>query len=117
MGETLFKGIVPAVLTPLDADGVAEERLRRHIDFLVERGVHGLYPTGTTGEGVLLSENDRRRVAEIVIDQAAGRIPVMIHVGHLSTRVTVELARHAVSVGADAVGVVAPYFYTFTQAQ
>lgn len=124
-----FTGIFPAVLTPIRTAGktdtgtraeiaeVAEEALRKHVDFLIEAGVHGLYPAGTTGEGPVLSHRQRRRLAEIVVDQAAGRVPVMVHVGDISTEGTIALAVHAAEIGAAAIGVVTPYYYPLTQAQ
>lgn len=115
--STKFLGIFPAVLTPFDSSGIAEEALRRHIDFLIDAGVHGLYPVGSAGEGPLLDHERRKRVAEIVVDQAAGRVPVMVHVGDISTEGTIALARHAADIGASAIGVVTPYYYPLTQAQ
>jgi len=112
-----FAGIFPAVLTPIDAGVILEEALRRHVEFLIGAGVHGLYPLGTTGEGPLLDPSARKRVAEIVVDQVRGRVPVMVHVGDLSTDGTIALARHAAEIGADAVGAVTPYYYSLTQAQ
>lgn len=112
-----FSGVIPAVLTPIREGRVAEQPLRAHVDALIEAGVHGLYPVGTAGEGPLLSDEERRRAAEIVVEQAAGWVPVMVHVGHISTKGTVALARHARDIGADAIGVVTPYFYSLTQQQ
>ncbi|MGE5481849.1 MAG: dihydrodipicolinate synthase family protein [Bacteroidota bacterium] len=113
-GSSMFKGVVTALLTPYDEQGaVAEKALRKHVDFLIEAGVQGLYPCGSAGEGIVLPVAQRQRVAEIVLDQVGGRIPVMMHVGAVSTEDTVELARHAKNLGAQAIGVVAPCFYTY----
>ncbi len=115
MGESsLFQGVVTALLTPYDEQGgVAERALREHVEFLIGAGVRGLYPCGSAGEGIVLTVAHRKRVAEIVLDQVGGRIPVMVHVGAVSTEDTVELARHAREAGAQAIGVVAPPFYTY----
>lgn len=111
-----FEGVVPAVLTPYRNGDIDEKALRTLVRFLCDKGVHGLYPCGTTGEGMLLSASERKKVAEIVVDEAHGRVPVMVHVGAISTAETIELARHAQSIGAQAIGVVAPYFYSVDKA-
>lgn len=109
--EKKFCGVIPALLTPFRDDRVDTEALKRLVDFLIENGVHGLYPCGTTGEGMLMNSAERKLVAETVVEAAKNRVPVMVHVGAFSTSETVDLALHARSIGADAVGVVAPYFY------
>ncbi|NLV92496.1 MAG: dihydrodipicolinate synthase family protein [Firmicutes bacterium] len=109
-----FHGVIPALLSPFRVDGrVDTDAIIALVDFLIDKGVHGLYPCGTTGEGMLLNSTERKEVAEAVVDAANGRVPVMVHVGSFSTTETVELAQHARSIGADAIGVVAPYFYKF----
>lgn len=107
-----FGGVIPALLTPFKGGTVDTAALARLVDFLIESGVHGLYPCGTTGEGMVMSAAERKLVAETVVRVARDRIPVMVHVGAASTAETVELALHARSIGAAAIGVVAPYFYS-----
>ena len=105
-------GVIPAVLTPFTAEGrVDEQALRRYIDFLIDAGVHGLFPLGTNGAGPLLSIADRQLVAATVVSQAAGRVPVIIHTGAISTEETVALTRHAHEIGANAAAVVAPWYF------
>jgi 4-hydroxy-tetrahydrodipicolinate synthase len=105
-------GVIPAMLTPFDANGkVDEAALRQYVEFLLARGVHGLFPCGTNGEGLLLSLEERKRVATIVVEQVDGRVPVIVHTGAINTEQTIELTKHAKSIGADAVGVVAPYYF------
>lgn len=105
-------GVIPAVLTPFTAEGrVDEQALRKYIDFLIAAGVHGLFPLGTNGAGPLLSTADRQFVAATVVNQAAGRVPVIIHTGAISTEETVALTRHAQEIGADAAAVVAPWYF------
>ncbi|MGE5553026.1 MAG: dihydrodipicolinate synthase family protein [Betaproteobacteria bacterium] len=107
-----LKGVVVAVHTPLTASAeVHEEALRQHIDFLVSAGVHALFPLGTMGEGIFLSDGQRQRALEIVVDQVRKRVPVVAQVTSNSTAATVALCRHAQSAGADGVAVIAPYFY------
>lgn len=110
--NAVFHGVVPALLTPFRNDQVDTAALRRLVDFLVDHGVHGLYPNGTTGEGMLMNAAERMLVAETVVETVRGRVPVMVHVGSFSTSETIALARHAKSIGADAIGVVSPYFYS-----
>lgn len=107
-----FHGVIPALLTPFQNDRVDTQALKELVDFLIEGGVHGLYPNGTTGEGMLMNTSERKLVAETVLEAAGGRVPVMVHVGSFSTAETIELAQHAQSIGADAIGVVSPYFYS-----
>jgi 4-hydroxy-tetrahydrodipicolinate synthase len=105
-------GVIPALLTPFAADGqVNEPALRTYVDFLIDRGVHGLFPLGTNGAGPMISAPQRRQVAEIVVSQAAGRVPVVVHTGAASTEEAVDLTRHAHEIGANAAAVVAPWYF------
>ncbi|HZD57793.1 MAG TPA: dihydrodipicolinate synthase family protein [Anaerolineales bacterium] len=107
-----FYGLVCPILTPFDENGqIDPSAARKLVDFLVEQEVDGLMPGGTTGEGMLLTIEERKRLAEIVVEQAAGRTKVIVHTGCISTAETVELSVHARQVGADAVSVITPYFY------
>jgi 4-hydroxy-tetrahydrodipicolinate synthase len=113
-----FHGVITAVMNPYEADGrIAEKPLRDHVEFLIGAGVHGLYPCGSAGECAVLDSESRKRIAEIVIDQTSQRVPVMVHVGASSTEETGELATHALEIGADAIGVVTPYYYPYTSSQ
>jgi len=104
-------GILAAVSTPFTADGdVDEPRLRAHVDFLIDNGLHGLVPNGSTGEFAALTMDERKRVTEVVIDQTAGRVPVAPQTGSTRTAEAVELSKHAADAGADAVLVVAPFY-------
>lgn len=109
-----IRGVICPMVTPLDAEGQIDERAtRRLIDFLLARGVDVLFPAGTNGEGLLFSLDERRRLAEIVVQHVAGRVPVILHTGCLSTRDTIALTQHARDTGATAAAVVVPYFYSF----
>jgi 4-hydroxy-tetrahydrodipicolinate synthase len=104
-------GILAAVSTPFTATGeVDESRLRAHVDFLIDNGLHGLVPCGSTGEFAALSLDERKRVTEIVIEQAAGRVPVAPKTGSTRTADAVDLSRHAAAAGADALLVVQPFY-------
>lgn len=106
-----IEGIVTALLTPFTKGEVDEKALRGHVDFQVENGVHAIFPCGTMGEGPLMTTEQRERVAEIVIDQAGGRVPVIVHVGSICTATVLRLAKHADDVGADAVSSICPYYF------
>ncbi len=106
-----FEGILPAMVTPMHADGSVDEAgLAKLTERLIVAGNGGLIPNGSTGEFQTLSNAERRRVTEVVVDAAAGRVPVAPHTGALSTREAIELSQHAQKVGASAVMVVPPFY-------
>lgn len=108
-------GVIPPMLTAFDKEGNFDEKAQREIvSFLVDK-VQGLYPCGTYGSGPLMSVEERMRVAEVVIDEVGGKIPVIMHVGSAATRSVVELARHAEKTGAIAVAAVPPIYYGFKE--
>lgn len=105
-------GVYPALLTPFYENGsVNYDALEKHVEFLISKDVNGLFPLGTTGEGMLMSTDERKEVARQVVRFAEGRLPVVIHVGDQTTEGTVELARHAEEIGASGVSVICPYFF------
>lgn len=104
-------GIVPAMITPMHADeSIDEGGLRRLTRHLIGRGVHGLFPGGSQGEFFALTPDERRRVLEVTLEAAAGEVFVVAHVGAVTTREAVALARHAEGAGADVVAATTPYF-------
>lgn len=109
---TELAGVFSAVATPFSpADGeVDEETLRALVERTIAGGVHGLVPGGSTGEFATQTLDERRHVLEVVVEQAAGRVPVVPHVGAMTTRDAVSLARHAQSNGATAIMAVAPFY-------
>jgi N-acetylneuraminate lyase len=105
-------GVLPALLTPYDSEGlVSEEMLRRLVALHIQLGVSGLYICGGAGEGVLLNVAERKLVTEIVVREARKRIPVIVHVGSVRTEDAAQLAAHAEKVGADVIASVPPFFY------
>jgi 4-hydroxy-tetrahydrodipicolinate synthase len=108
----LFHGVLPALITPFTDDGEAidEHALAAIVDRLVGAGVGGLVPGGSTGEFTTLTNAERRRLIELTVEAAAGRVPVVAGTGALSTRETVELSVHAERAGAAAVMIVPPYY-------
>jgi 4-hydroxy-tetrahydrodipicolinate synthase len=106
----MFKGSLPALITPFKNGEVDEEGFRSFVEWQIEEGSDGLVPVGTTGESPTLSHDEHKRVVEICIDQAKGRVPVVAGAGSNSTAEAVELTAHAKEAGADAVLVVTPYY-------
>ncbi len=111
MGER-FEGIIPALITPFtdDLSAVDEEGLRENVSRLVEAGVHGVVPAGSTGESSTLSHAEHRRVIEVVVDEVNGKVPVIAGAGSNSTWEALELSTYAEDVGADAILSVVPYY-------
>lgn len=108
-----LSGIIPALLTPFDSAGeVNAAALRDLIEFHIAQGVAGEFVCGWSGEGLLLTEAERRLVAETAIDAARGRVPVIVHTGALTTGESVRLSAHAQADGADAVSVKLPMIYS-----
>lgn len=111
---TQIRGVIPAMLTCFDEQENADPvRTRELTEFLVNAGVDGLYLTGSTGICYTMTAEERMQVVETVIDQVAGRIPVIVHVGDIGTKKSIELARHAEKAGADAISSVPPFYWNF----
>ncbi len=112
----MFKGNLVALITPMRADGTLDEAaLEAFVDWQIEQGTHGLVPVGTTGESPTLSHDEHKRVVEITIAVARGRVPVIAGAGSNSTAEAIDLTRHARQAGADAALVVTPYYNKPTQ--
>ncbi|MFB9124078.1 4-hydroxy-tetrahydrodipicolinate synthase [Paraburkholderia dipogonis] len=111
-----FKGIVPALITPMTpAEEVDEAGLRTLIERLIGAGVHALFVLGTNGEFIGLSEAEKLRIAAIAVEQARGRVPVIAGTGAYATRDVIELNAKMQDTGVDAVSVITPYFNGATQ--
>jgi len=111
----MFEGIMTALVTPLGNGEVDEDALRKLVDWQLDGGIHGLVPCGTTGESATLSHAEHHRVTDIVIEQAAGRAPVVAGTGSNSTWEAIELTRHAKQAGASAALLITPYYNRPTQ--
>ncbi|OJY76967.1 MAG: 4-hydroxy-tetrahydrodipicolinate synthase [Rhodospirillales bacterium 70-18] len=112
----MFKGSLVALITPMRADGSLDEKAcANFVDWQIKHGTHGVVPVGTTGESPTLSHAEHRRVVEIAIEVAKGRVPVIAGAGSNSTAEAIELTRHARQAGADAALVVTPYYNKPTQ--
>ncbi|KAE8342317.1 hypothetical protein BDV24DRAFT_173900 [Aspergillus arachidicola] len=112
MSNQELTGVMVALITPFTDDGskIDEGRLKSHIDRLLQAGVHGLVPGGSTGEFTVLSLAERKQLTELCVKYAAGSVPVVAGTGATSTQEAVELAKHAGEVGAAAVMVVPPFY-------
>lgn len=105
-------GVTTAMVTPFNKKGAVNlNAVVELTEFLIEKGVHGLYPLGTTGEMLRLNENERKQIAEAVIQTNSGRVTVYIHIGAMTLTESVALACHAVDAGADGIGVMTPVFF------
>lgn len=112
----MFRGIIPPTVTFFKDDGSLDSDVNRtHVDFLIDRGVHGLYVLGTTGEFIHMNLKEREQHATEVVQHVNGRVPVIIGTGTTSTRETIRLSRHAQGIGADAVAIITPYFWTLSE--
>ncbi|MCX7787982.1 MAG: dihydrodipicolinate synthase family protein [Spirochaetes bacterium] len=109
-----FNGIIPPVISCFDKEGRFDPARQRDIVRFLAQYVQGFYPCGTYGSGPLMSVEERKKVAEVVIREK-GNTFVIVHVGTANTADTVELARHAEAAGADAVGAIPPYYYHYPQ--
>ncbi|KAI1358953.1 hypothetical protein F5Y08DRAFT_350111 [Xylaria arbuscula] len=112
MSSQELKGILVALITPFTENqkSIDVPSLHSHINRLIEAGVHGLVPGGSTGEFTALSLDERKQLVEEVVKAAAGRVPVVAGIGGLSTEQNIDLATHAAAAGASAVMVVPPFY-------
>ena len=110
MPDPLFHGVLPALITPFRDGALDEDAFVALVERQIAGGVHGLVPVGTTGETATLSHDEHRRVVELCVKTAAGRVPVVAGAGSNSTAEAIELVRHAKTVGADGALVVTPYY-------
>lgn len=112
----MFKGSLVALITPMRPDGAVDEAaFERFVDWQITEGTHGLVPVGTTGESPTLTHDEHKRVVEITIAVARGRVPVIAGAGSNSTAEAISLAKNAKAAGADAALVVTPYYNRPTQ--
>lgn len=112
----MFQGSLVALITPMRQDGSIDEKAyAEFVDWQIKEGTHGVVPVGTTGESPTLSHEEHKRVTEIAIEVAKGRIPVIAGAGSNSTEEAIDLTRHAKEAGADAALIVTPYYNKPTQ--
>ena len=113
--DSKFKGVFPALLTPFKADGsINDDSVAKLIEYNVRKGVDGFYVGGSTGEGMLLTVDERKQLFRASAEANAGRTTMIAHVGTICTDHAIELAKYAKEVGFDAISAVAPYYYSFS---
>lgn len=116
MKNVAMKGIIPPILTPMNADeGINQQELRNQVERQISAGVHGIFAFGTNGECYALTTSEKERILEIVVEQTARRVPVYAGSGCITTRETIEVSRKAQELGADVLSVIAPYFAAASQ--
>jgi dihydrodipicolinate synthase/N-acetylneuraminate lyase len=114
---TALRGALAATVTPLRRDAFDSAAVGPYVGFLAGHGLDGVLALGTTGEGVLLSADERRAVAAAFVEAARGRLQVAVHCGAQTTGETVALAEHAAAAGADAVAVIAPPYFALGEGE
>ena len=113
-----FKGVIPAVISVFRKDEELDEQgTREFIRYLMSMDIGGLYVTGSTGETWMMTAEERMRQVEIVMEEVGDKIPVVVHVGAMSTREAVKLAKHAESFGAAGVSSVPPFYFKYNADQ
>jgi len=111
MKQFKLEGVIPAVVTPFDKhEEFDEQAFRNLIEWLIEKGITGIVPCGTTGEFSLMTQQERARVIEVCVDQVNGRIPVIAGTGDTATKLVIEATKQAEDIGADAAIIVSPYY-------
>lgn len=115
MSQQELKGIFTPNIVPLDGHGeINEGELRRYVDWLIDRGVHGLYPNGSTGEFTRFTAEERRRIIAIIADQNANRVPILAGAAEANVRETISACEYYYELGVRAVAIVSPFYYKLT---
>ncbi|HOD51571.1 MAG TPA: dihydrodipicolinate synthase family protein [Candidatus Hydrogenedentes bacterium] len=109
--QFVIRGILPALMTPFKDGGVDEKMLKKLVRFQLDQGCHGFFVNGSTGDGFLMTREERRRVVEVVVSEVAGQAKVIAHVGAVSSDEAAAMAVDARKAGADAVASVPPIYY------
>jgi dihydrodipicolinate synthase/N-acetylneuraminate lyase len=117
MSDGRLQGIFTPNLVPYGPNGeINEPELRRYVDWLIEKGVHGLYPNGSTGEFTRFTTDERRRIVQIIADQNRGRVPILAGAAEANVRETLAACEYYASLGVRAVAIVAPFYYKLSPA-
>jgi dihydrodipicolinate synthase/N-acetylneuraminate lyase len=108
-----IRGMLLPIPTVFDGTGEVDEPLMREMTrFYLDAGIHALFVCGSFGQGPAMRTDQRKAVTELIVQEARGRIPVIIHIGTVDPYSAVELGQHARAIGADGIGVVGPFYYT-----
>lgn len=112
MYEKRLAGVVIPMITPMNEDSTVDDAsLKNFVNFLVEAGTNALYPNGTNGESLMMTQAEREHIAEVIAETNANRLPLFIQCGSMTTAETASHAQHAVKIGADGIGVMSPAFF------
>ena len=106
----MFRGSIPALVTPFRGEALDEEALRAHVDWQINEGSHALVPCGTTGEAVTLTREEHLRIVRITVEEAAGRVPVIAGVGGNNTRAVIDMMKAVADLGARGALAVVPFY-------
>ena len=118
MNTDFIKGVVVPILTPIDENELIDEKkLREQVDYVIEGGVLGILAFGSNGEFYVIEEDEMERGLKIMVDQAAGRVPVYFGIGAISTKKCVRLAKMAKANGAAGISILQPMFLKPTEAE
>ena len=118
MNTDFIKGVIVPIITPIDADELIDEvKLRAQVDYVIEGGVLGILAFGSNGEFYVIEEDEMEKGLKIMIDQAAGRVPVYMGIGHISTKKCCRLAKMGVNCGAAGISVLQPMFLKPTETE
>ncbi len=110
------RGIIPPIITPFTPEGKFNEPVfRQMINYLIDEGVHGIFPLGTTGEFYAFNNEETKYILKVAVEETGGRVPVYAGANHITTRGAIELVKIAEEVGADAVSVLTPMFISQSQ--
>ena len=117
MSSSRLRGIFTPNIVPLLPDGeINEPETRRYVDWLIDHGVHGLYPNGSTGEFTRFTAEERRRIIEIIADQARGRVPILAGAAEANTKETIKACEYYHQLGCRAVAIVSPFYFKLSPA-
>lgn len=109
--EQKFQGVIAVVLTPFDGEGKIDySALERLIEFMLSKGIHGMFPCGSISLGPLMKPEERKQVLEFIVKVNRERVPIIAQIGAADTRTAVDLARHAQSLAVDAVASIPPFY-------
>ena len=115
--QPIKRGVICPTVTPLKANGdVNPGMIHPLVDYLINKGIAGIYPLGSTGEGPLFTTDERKAMAAATVEAVAGRVPVIIHTGAMTTAESIDLTLHARNIGADAASVITPWYYQHSEA-
>ncbi len=111
-----FEGIIAANLTPFTEDGrLDEDAYRAHLEFMIERGIHGLFPIGTMGEGINIPLHEKKHIIDVLVDQVKDRVDIIVQGTCVNAAESIEFAKYCYEKGVHAMALIAPWFYPYDE--